>query len=125
MDAKVIAAIVVLVVGLIISTAAVASAVNDGDKAKDKMMIANYSPPPPPSPIPSPPPPPVSPSPSPPPPQNPMPSPPPPPPPPVARRMRALKSVDHNAPGATYKLSDADKYGIFASFAKKAVSHAR
>ena len=125
MDAKVIAAIVVLVVGLIISTAAVASAVNDGDKAKDKMMIANYSPPPPPSPIPSPPPPPVSPSPSPPPPQKPMPSPPPPHPPPVSRRMRALKSVDHRAPGATYKFSDADKFGVFAAFAKQAASHAR
>ena len=121
MDAKVIAAIVVLVVGLIISTAAVASAVNDGDKAKDKMMIANYSPPPPPSPIPSPPPPPVSPSPSPPPPQTPLAT----EEAPVARRVRALKSVDRKAPGATYKLSDADKYGIFASFAKKAVSHAR
>lgn len=115
MDAKVIAAIVVLVVGLFVSTVAVASAVNDGDKAKDKMMVANYSPPPPPSPIPSPPPPPVSPSPSPPPPQNPL----------LSRRMRALKSVDHRAPGATYKISDAEKFGIFAAFAKQAASHVR
>jgi len=122
MDAKVIAALVVLVVGLILSTAAVASAVNDGDKAKDKMMIANYSPPPPPSPIPSPPPPPVSPSPSPPPPQTPLADP---PPPPAVRRMRALKSVDRRVPGATYKVSDADKFGVFAAFAKQAASHAR
>ena len=106
---------VVLVVGLILAVGAVASAVNDGDKAKDKMMIANYSPPPPPSPVPSPPPPPVSPSPSPPPPQA-----------PLVRRVRALQKVDQRVAGTTYKLSDAEKYGIFAAFAKKATSsHAR
>lgn len=115
MDAKVIAALVVLIVGLILAIGAVAAAVNDGDKAKDKMLIANYSPPPPPSPIPSPPPPPVSPSPSPPPPQA-----------PVVRRVRALKNVDPRVPGTTYKFSDAEKYGIFAASAKKAASsHAR
>ena len=72
MDPKVIVALVVLVVGLIITTGVVASAVTSGDKAKDEMMVSNYKPPPPPSPIPLPPPPPSSPGPSPPPPAAPV-----------------------------------------------------
>ena len=120
MDAKVIAAIVVLVIGLVISIGVIVSVVNDGDKAKDKMLVANYKPPPPPSPIPSPPPPPTSPSPSPPPPQTPMPSPPPPMPPPAARRARLLQEAARKPPKASmFKLTNAETVNLIASRAKK------
>lgn len=109
MDAKVIAAMVVLVIGLIITIGVVASAVNDGDKAKDEMLIANYKPPPPPSPIPSPPPPPVSPSPSPPPPAT-----------PLARRVRILQDGARAIPAASlFKLTNAETVDILTSRAKK------
>jgi len=120
MDAKVIAATVVLVIGLVITIGVVVSAVNAGDKAKDEMLVANYKPPPPPSPIPSPPPPPVSPSPSPPPPAVPLPHPPPPPLPPAVRRVRLLQETAHKPPKASmFKLTNAEVVDLIASRNKK------
>jgi len=120
MDAKVIAAMVVLVIGLVITIGVVVSAVNAGDKAKDEMLVANYKPPPPPSPIPSPPPPPTSPSPSPPPPAKPMPSPPPPMPPPAVRRARLLQETAHKPPKASmFKLTNTETINLIASRTKK------
>ena len=120
MDAKVIAAMVVLVIGLVITIGVVVSAVNAGDKAKDEMIVANYKPPPPPSPIPSPPPPPTSPSPSPPPPAVPFPHPPPSPLPPAARRARLLQETARKPPKeAMFKLTNAEAVNLIASRTKK------
>lgn len=47
---KIIAAAVVLVIGLVITIGVVGSAITSGDNSKEKMVIENYSPPPPPSP---------------------------------------------------------------------------
>ena len=102
MDAKVLAALVVLIIGLVITIGVVASAVNAGDKAKDDMMVFNYKPPPPPSPAP----------------HAPRPPSPPPPSPPADRR---LSDEDPLGDGAktTFPITEKEKRSILSTLSKR------
>tara|TARA_Y100000389_G_scaffold156191_1_gene157016 strand:- start:2198 stop:2551 length:354 start_codon:yes stop_codon:yes gene_type:complete len=117
MDPKVIAAMVALVIGLVITIGVVAAAVNDGDKAKEEMMIHLYNPPPPPSPAP------LSPS----PPSLPPPSPPPLPPPSSPPTSRRLSSYEKWQSGGnpTFPITDTEKRDLFADLAKRRATTAR
>jgi hypothetical protein len=106
MDAKVIAALVVLVIGMIITIGVVASAVNAGDKAKDDMMVFNYKPPPPPSPAPHAPRP---------------PSPPPPSPPTTVRRLSDEETIG-NGVKTTFPITEKEKRSILSTLSKRNVA---
>ena len=102
MDAKVLAALVVLVIGLVITIGVVASAVNAGDKAKDDMMVFNYKPPPPPSPAP----------------HAPRPPSPPPPSPPTDRRLSDEALLGEGVK-TTFPITEKEKRSILSTLSKR------
>ena len=102
MDAKVLAALVVLIIGLVITIGVVASAVNAGDKAKDDMMVFNYKPPPPPSPAP----------------HAPRPPSPPPPSPPTTRRLSDEDPLDGGVK-TTFPITEKEKRSILSTLSKR------